>query len=241
LDRRLNRSIVSPLTTRRETRRRLCLTAAALGCATLFLVAPGSTLAGPEARAEPIGSEPVSESVITGRVTDATTHAGLGGIEVCAYGVSSPETTKCVFTESSGSYRLTGLPIGTYRVGFFSESIEEEEAGLGLSPYPPLYWNGKASWGAADILTLGPGGANEVNGELVPQMASTPAKAPPSEPSSPSPVPSEGSNAKAPRVHCRAGQRRKKVKGKVRCVKVHKRAHHKHAHRPSSATRQPAA
>lgn len=52
---------------------------------------------------------------ITGRVTDASTHAPIAGVEVCASG-------SCATTGVSGEYTLSRLTSGTYEVSFFVES-----------------------------------------------------------------------------------------------------------------------
>jgi hypothetical protein len=172
-----------------------------------------------EAATEEIDAALPAEATITGLVTDASTHSGLGEIEVCAFELAGPEITGCEFTEPSGSYVITDLPIGAYKVGFFSESVEEEEELLGSSPFPVEFWNDQPSWETANILTLGLGVRGGIDAALG-SPPSTPAMAQASTfPSVPKP--------KTRRVRCRSGKRLKKVKGKMRCVKVHKRAHRK--------------
>jgi hypothetical protein len=184
---------------------------------------------------EPIDAKLPAQATISGRVTDASTHGGLPEIEVCAFGLSGPEITECEFTDLSGSYELTDLPTGAYKVGFFSESVEEEEEGLELSPYPPQFWNDKPTWETADILTLGLGTTNGVDAglgtppPLPPQSHPDPSTKAPSLPSvAPLTVAPAGP---APRPHCRSGRKLKKVKGTMRCVKARPRRHHRHVHR----------
>jgi hypothetical protein len=168
-----------------------------------------------------------AEATITGLVTDASTRSGLGEIEVCAFELTGPEITGCEFTESSGSYVITDLPTGDYKVGFFSESVEEEE-GLESSPFPVQFWNDKPSWETANILTLDLG----VRGGIDAALGS-----PPPTPANQSLGTSQASTfpsvpkPKARRARCRSGKRWKTVKGKKRCVKVHKRAHRKRPRR----------
>ncbi len=169
-----------------------------------------------------------AEATITGLVTDASTRSGLGEIEVCAFELTGPEITGCEFTEPSGSYVITDLPTGAYKVGFFSESVEEEE-GLESSPFPVQFWNDKPSWETADILTLGlgvRGGIDAALGSPTPANQSLGT----SQTSQASTFPSV-SKPKARRARCRSGKRWKKVKGKMRCVKMHKRAHRKRPRR----------
>jgi hypothetical protein len=64
---------------------------------------------------------------IAGKVTDSSTHAGLGEIEVCAYEEEAFEEEffeeepegECVFTESTGEYEIEELPAGKYVVEFW--------------------------------------------------------------------------------------------------------------------------
>jgi hypothetical protein len=126
---------------------------------------------------------------------------------------------------------ITNLPTGAYKVGFFSESEEEEleeEELLGPSPFPVEFWNDQPSWETANILTLGLGVRGGIDAALG-SPPSTPATAQASTlPSSTFPsVP----KPKVRRAHCRKGKRWRKVKGKKRCVKVHKRAHRKRPRR----------
>jgi hypothetical protein len=168
-----------------------------------------------------------AEATITGLVTDASTRSGLGEIEVCAFELAGSEITGCEFTEPSGSYVITDLPTGAYKVGFFSESEEEEEL-LGSSPFPVEFWNDQPSWETANILTLGLGVRGSVDAALG-SPPSTPVTAQAS--TFPSSTFASVPKPKTRRARCRSGKRWKKVKGKKRCVKVHKRAHRKRPHR----------
>lgn len=180
---------------------------------------------------EPIDAALPAEATITGRVTDAATHAGLEEIEVCAFELMGPEVIGCEYTEPSGSYAITDLPVGTYKLGFFSESVEEEE-GLESSPYRVQFWNDKPSWEAANILTLGLGLTAGIDAELgTPPPSQLQVSILPALMSSALPT------SKTPRAHCRSGRRWKKVKGKMRCVKLHKPTQHKRAHQRHSRHR----
>lgn len=183
---------------------------------------PGSR----DARVQNIDAALVAEATITGRVTDATTGSGLGEIEVCAFELTGPEITGCELTEPSGSYAITDLPTGSYKVGFFSESVEEEEKSLGASPFPVQFWKDKPSLETGDALTLGLGVTAGIDAELgsppptpanlLPKMSQPLSTVPPVIPTAP-PTPL------TPPARCRSGRRWKKVKGRKRCVKVHKR------------------
>lgn len=176
------------------------------------------------AATESIDAALLPEAVITGRVTDWWTHAGLGEIEVCAYGLAGPEVTVCEYTEPSGSYELTDLPTGPYKVGFFSESVEEEEESLAPGLYPVQFWDHRASWATANTLALGFGTTVGIDAELGFPFPSAPPSAGPSV--APVATPSR------PR-RCRPGSRLKRVKGKKRCVKVRKHRKRNHHHRNS--------
>lgn len=161
-------------------------------------------------------------------MTDASTGSGMEEIEVCAFELTGAEITACEYTEPSGSYLITDLPAGEYKVGFFSESEEEEEESLGSSPFPAQFWNGKPTWETANILTLGLGVRAGIDAAL-----GSPPSAPASQSSGMARAPTFPLSSPRPgtsRAHCRRGRRRKRVKGKMRCVKIHKRAHHKRAH-----------
>ncbi len=56
---------------------------------------------------------------IAGRVTDASTSAAIEGIFVCALPASSEgEAGGCAITGENGEYTISGLPSGSYKVGF---------------------------------------------------------------------------------------------------------------------------
>ncbi|HEX4307794.1 MAG TPA: carboxypeptidase regulatory-like domain-containing protein [Solirubrobacterales bacterium] len=57
-------------------------------------------------------------STISGRVEDATSEAGLAGIEVCA--LSSVALSSCAETAADGTYTIAGLASGSYKVDFVS-------------------------------------------------------------------------------------------------------------------------
>ncbi|HEY5815156.1 MAG TPA: carboxypeptidase-like regulatory domain-containing protein [Solirubrobacterales bacterium] len=187
-----------------------------------------------EAQTTEIDAALPAEATITGLVTDASTRSGLGEIEVCAFELAGSEITDCEFTEPSGSYVITDLPTGAYKVGFFSESEseeeeeEEEEELPGPNPFPVEFWNDQPSWETANILTFGLGVRGGIDAALG-SPPSAPATAQASTfPSSTFPsVP----KPKTRRARCPSGKRWKKVKGKKRCVKVHKPAHRKRPRR----------
>jgi Carboxypeptidase regulatory-like domain len=58
---------------------------------------------------------------ITGRVTDAATHAAIAGVAVCSHGPSSA----CTTTGAGGEYMLSRLRTGTYEVSYVVEENEK--------------------------------------------------------------------------------------------------------------------
>src|SRR5207245_521289 len=100
-------------------------------------VTAGSTKSGIDAALQP------SVGQITGKVTDASTKAAVGGIEVCAYRAENTSPTSCARTDSGGEYTLTGLAGDEYKVGF---SVPEASS----LNYAPQFYNGKATLAEAD-------------------------------------------------------------------------------------------
>ncbi len=192
--------------------------------ADLVQVATGGTVGNVNAALEP-------EATVTGHVSDASTSGGLGEIEVCAFELTGFEFEVCELTEPTGTYTLTDLPAGKYKIGFFPEPLPEEEEEAESSPFPIQYWDDKPSWESADILTLGLGTTGGIDARL--GSSSTP---PMVQPVTPNPVVTIPPQSVA-RKHCPAGKKRKKIGGKKRCVRSRKRGHHKHRHRRLSRAR----
>jgi hypothetical protein len=170
------------------------------------------------------------EATVTGFVSDASTSGGLGEIEVCAFELTGFEFEVCELSEPAGTYTLTDLPAGKYKIGFFPEPLfeEEEEAEPESSPFAIQYWDDEPSWESADILTLGLGTATGgIDARLV--SSSTPRTAQPVIPKPVVNIPPQ-TVARVARKHCPAGKKRKKIDGKRRCVRLRKRKHHKHRH-----------
>ncbi len=217
--------------------------------AVLFLVPEGEGFRSQAYKGKPISSEgdPVQvatggvvgnvnaalepEAIITGLVSDASNSGGLGEIEVCAFELTGFKFEVCELSEPAGTYTLSDLPAGKYKIGFFPESLSEEEAEAESSPFPIQYWNDKPSWESADILTLGLGTAGGIDARL--GASSTP---PMVQPVTPRPVVAIPPQSVA-RKHCPAGKKRKKIDGKKRCVRSRKRGHHKHRHRGHARAR----
>jgi len=64
-------------------------------------------------------SEAAGIGSISGSVTDGVTHAGIEEVEVCASQIGGEGDYGCIDTSADGSYTITGLFAGEYRVGFY--------------------------------------------------------------------------------------------------------------------------
>jgi Carboxypeptidase regulatory-like domain len=159
---------------------------------------------------------------IHGTVYSATTGLPLREILVCSVFASSGRLTNCDETNTSGQYTLSPLYSGSYKVAFSLE-FREFFAGEELEPendgYPTQFYNGKSTLAAADTLSLVP--PNILNG-IDGHIGSPPALVP-----TPLPIP-----AKPKSLKCKKHFHKKKVNGKVKCVRIRakgRRHHHRGA------------
>jgi hypothetical protein len=77
---------------------------------------------------------------ITGTVTDAYSHVGLGKIDVFASASGGEFGFGFAKTDSSGAYTIRGLPTGSYKLEFSWEYSEAEEKACEHAPRcPPKY------------------------------------------------------------------------------------------------------
>ncbi len=167
-------------------------------------------------------------AVIGGTVRAASTGAALAEIAVCLFRASEAAPMRCDFSGASGSYSFTGLPTGSYQIGFSLEPGEiVGDAGSGESdPYVSQYYDDAATRAqAAAIPVIAPEIVPGIDAAL---LVPTPPEAP-VPPLAASPV-IPALLTVAPPVNrkpgCRKGFRSKKIKGKVRCVKrVSKKRH----------------
>jgi hypothetical protein len=180
---------------------------------------------------------------LTGLVTDAATGGPLFGIDVCAFAAAGSTAQRCTFTDGAGRYDFQGLTEGIYQVGF---SLEGPEIGGlvsagGADGFESQFWDGVATRAQATSIALFGGGIaagidaalgapSPPPSVLPPPIAAAPLVAAPAPITVPPPK----------KTGCRKPLRKKKVRGKVRCVKVVKRTHHRHHHRkrvcPSSSS-----
>lgn len=150
---------------------------------------------------------------VEGQVRRASNGAPLTEVEVCAWSTELEGSFRCDYPEDDGRYTISGLPSDEYKVEFwpFDESL------------PIQFWDHKATWEEANPLFLGTGSvATGIDADLG-AGPSVPAVTPPVV--TPPPV---ANKPKAKR--CKKGFRKKRVHGKVRCVKKKRKHRHRHVH-----------
>jgi hypothetical protein len=170
-------------------------------------------------------------ATISGTVSSAATGSPLSGITVCSIRAASGDLWGCTQTGKGGQYVLDQLGAGSYKVGFsidFEEWYEEEFGEEENDGYPTQFWNDQPTLASANVISLITGQSTTgIDAHLGP--ASPAVIAPPPVATAPitSPLPKLVTK---PGKHCRKGSKRKKVKGKVRCVKRRKHHHHRRHH-----------
>ncbi len=183
--------------------------------ATPVEVVAGNVYTGIDATLDP-GAE------ILGRVTEAGTGVALKDVEVCVYDPLSVPSVEyagpCDWTDAGGNYAIRSLPGSTYKVVF----SQEPNSGFILDDtFFEQWWKGVSSVSEATPIALAP--PQTVTGV----DASLTNMIPP-----PKPKPIDVTivpRPKPPVKKCRKGFHKKKVKGKKRCVRKHKK-HRKHHH-----------
>jgi hypothetical protein len=162
----------------------------------------GSPVSGIDAELEEGGA-------IAGRVTDASTGAGINGVFVCAY--SRVIAGNCAFTNPAGDYAVDGLATGSYGVEFST----------GSPTYPTLFYNQQSSPSSANLVTVtAPNVTGNINAQMgKPKVVVIPTPAPPTAP----PVPRKH---KAKTLKCHKGFKKTKRHGRQVCVKKHKKKKH---------------
>ncbi len=185
----------------------------------------GDTASGIDAALDP-------GATISGHVSSAVTGAALEKIPVCAVEAATGELWICAATEAGGAYTLDRLRGGDYKVVFsidfeewFGEEFEEEDDG-----FPTRFWNNQTTLAAANVISLATGGSVSA---IDAHLGTAPAGQPPATIATPPAVTPPGTALSAPpprHKQCRKGLKRKKVKGRMRCVRSKKRRHHGSKH-----------
>jgi Carboxypeptidase regulatory-like domain len=198
-----------------------------------------------------IDAELDAGGTISGTVYSAATGTPLKWIYVCSVEAASGELLNCTETDWGGNYALERHPPGSYKVVFsidfeewFEEDLEEEDDG-----YATQFWDNQTTLASATPISLGLSQA--ISGIDAHLASSTPVVQPPAGggtttiiinmPPAINPPPAVTTETKKPRKHCRRGFVRKKVKGKVRCVKRRNHRHRRHAHSSAGAAALPPA
>lgn len=201
------------------------------------VVGEGETVSGVDAALDP-------GATISGHVYATASGAALEEIPVCAIKVLTGELWVCDWTRPDGGYELPFLAGGQYKVVFsidFAEWYEEEFEEEEDDGYPTEFWNEQTSLAAANVIALGTGqtitgiddrlGSPATGGSATVQVHMPPPELPKVAPVTTLPAPV------ARHRHCRKGFKRKKVHGKVRCVRVKK--HHRQQRRDARSLALP--
>lgn len=176
----------------------------------------------PEERTGGIDAKLGPGATISGKVSSAASGVGLEEIPVCSIDSPSGELLTCNWTAADGSYSLGFLPEDQYKVVFsinfgewFGEPAEEDDG------FATQFWNNQTTLAAANVIPLSTGqslaGIDARLGNSVAQPVITPV--------------TPGRVVHHKRKRCPKGKVRKKIKGKVRCVKRHRHHRHRHHHR----------
>lgn len=186
--------------------------------ADVITLAEGERKAGVDADLAPGAS-------ISGTVSSLASGQPLEEVRVCSIDADTGKLTVCTWTDEKGHYGIHLLSAGPYKAVFSPELWEffPEEAFPGEEDdgFPTQFWDNQTSLAAANVISLSTGqAASGIDARLGPP----PVLQPPAV-VTPPPTP-----AKKPvkRKHCRKGFKRKKVKGRYRCVRVKKHRHHRH-------------
>jgi hypothetical protein len=149
---------------------------------------------------------------ILGHVSEVGTGTPLGNVRVCAEAQPPKEYEDCASTDSFGNYAMRSLRAATYLVSF-----DVEYAPISHFQIFGQWWQGAATRAeATPIDILSQETRTGIDGQL------------PKRYQPPPPQPIQVSTFPTPRpapLHCKQGFRKKWVKGKQHCVKVHRKHH----------------
>lgn len=177
--------------------------------ATSVSVTAGSTVTGIDAALHP-GAQ------LFGRVTEAGSGAPVQGIEVCLFDyLHAPSVEyldRCAQTDAAGNYAIRSLREGSFKVTF----LQRPWSGIFDMFFLQQWWNGVPSVSEATPIAFTP--PQSVTGIDAQLTNVKPKPEPGHTPIQITFIPTRQS----PPKKCRKGFHKKKVKGKVRCVRKHK-------------------
>jgi len=183
------------------------------GTVTPVAVTAGATTEGIDAALTKAGR-------ITGTVTDALSGAGIGLSAVCVRDAVAGEIRRCARTDASGRYSVGGLDSGSYKV-LFSPDVAEL-----ADDYVQQYYSGASTFAQATPLALtAPAVLTGIDARLVSRKAPVATVTPPAVT-----PPRTNSSGGPKKPVCKKGKRLVKVKGRKRCVKVHRKHRHRRHH-----------
>lgn len=171
---------------------------------------------------------------LTGTLTESGSGDPVGSVPACALDRLTGATVSCSWSREDGTFSLAGLPLGSYVVGFAVDHVFE---GIVLHPdgYVRRYFDDVPTFAAATAVGgPGPGVVTGIDAELVAGPEVFPDEPPVSE--DPGPVlppvttptlPVTIKPQPRPRP-CKKGFHKKKVKGKIRCVRNKHRRPRRH-------------
>lgn len=143
---------------------------------------------------------------VEGTVRRADDQQPLPGVEICAWSTEQEEELRCAFAEPDGSYAIQGLYSGEYVVEFWPFSAK----------WTAQFWDHAARWDEAEPLWLTAGTTTTgIDADIAPEplpLLLTPnplVRSAAQSSSPPKPTPRR----------CRKGFQKKRVNGKVRCVR----------------------
>jgi hypothetical protein len=150
---------------------------------------------------------------ILGHVSEVGTGAPLAGVRVCAAEAAPGEHNGCDSTDAAGDYAIRSLPAGTYLVSF-----GVEYAPISHAQISGQWWQGAANVAGATPITIAPPETRSgIDGQVVNPFPKPEGVVVTVVPATPT--------AKESAQRCRKGFRHKKVAGRSRCVRKHRKAH----------------
>jgi hypothetical protein len=102
-----------------------------------------------EAKKEEVDAELELGGAIEGRVTAMSGGLPLSEVEVCVLEAGNRVSDGCTDTDEAGAYKLGGLPMGTYKVGFWGQGKSAE--------YAPRYYEEAATIAQATPIPVATG------------------------------------------------------------------------------------